>query len=220
MISDRLIARLGWMIPSITFTLSMLIHHISGNSRNFPFFISESDYPGLERWIFTTGLFVTGLILCYVSFRLWKVHLEKSRRWLMHTSLVCGMWVGGNVCAISIADMYDHPELHVATALNAFHFGIVWGVLAHLAVKSDNPIGKRLRVIAVSIALASIVALTIIMNDAYSKYPDALTPPLDLNVVQAWLDWAAPLEYLLVIGLFLSLASFELDFPKNEEEEE
>ena len=78
MISDRLIARLGWVVPSITFTLSMLIHHISGNSRNFPFFISESDYPGLERWIFTTGLFVTGLILCYVSFRLWKVHLEKS----------------------------------------------------------------------------------------------------------------------------------------------
>ena len=128
MINDRMAARLGWSVPAITIALSSLIHLISGNNRAFPFFISESDHPGLERWVFTAGLFVTGIILCYVSYRLWIVKLEESRKLFMHASLLCGIWVGGNLAVMSFANIYDYPEWHIITALNVFHFGLAWGV--------------------------------------------------------------------------------------------
>ena len=55
MIDDKLAARLGWASTSYNH-ISSLIHFLSGNNRAFPFFISEADYPGIERYIFTAGL--------------------------------------------------------------------------------------------------------------------------------------------------------------------
>jgi hypothetical protein len=55
-LSDLTIARIGWLLPAIIAPMAMIVHIVSGNSRAFPIFISESDYPGLERWIFTIGL--------------------------------------------------------------------------------------------------------------------------------------------------------------------
>jgi hypothetical protein len=123
MIEDRLLGRLGWTIPAITITLSTIIHALSGDARAIPFFISEGDYPGLQRIVFTTGLFCTGIILCLVSYRLWKVNLQHSRKFWLHLSLACGIWVGVNISAMAYFNMYDYLDQHIFTSMNVFHFG-------------------------------------------------------------------------------------------------
>ena len=45
-LSDRSLARMGWLMPLLTVVFSMSVHLLSGNARDVPFFISESDYPG------------------------------------------------------------------------------------------------------------------------------------------------------------------------------
>ena len=87
MIEDKLAAKLGWILPTITIILSSAIHLVSGNYRDFPFFISESDYPGLERYVFTIGFFVTGIVLMYLSWRLFEVNKTSARWYWMHLSL-------------------------------------------------------------------------------------------------------------------------------------
>ena len=47
-IADDLIIRTSWLLPSIVVPVSMIIHVLAGNARDFPFFISEADYPGIE----------------------------------------------------------------------------------------------------------------------------------------------------------------------------
>ena len=54
-LTDFEIARISWLLPAVTVPLAMLVHILLGNARTFPIFISESDYPGLERFIFTSG---------------------------------------------------------------------------------------------------------------------------------------------------------------------
>ena len=56
-VADKMLARLGWAVPAVTLSLAMLIHWLSGDARAVPFFISESDYPGPQRILFTSGLF-------------------------------------------------------------------------------------------------------------------------------------------------------------------
>lgn len=219
MIEDKMAARLGWAIPAVTITLSTLVHAVSGNARAIPFFISEGDHPGLERWIFTAGLAFSGLVLMWVSWRLFQVKREGSRWYWIHLSLIAGLWVGGNLTIMSFMDMYDHPEMHIITALNVFHFGLAWGVLAHLAVKDGNPTGKKLRMASILIAFTSFWIMTWAMGNAFEENPEALKPPLALSEVQNWIDYAAPAEYLLVVGFILTLASFEKDFDSDEEEE-
>ena len=74
MIDDKLAARLGWSLTASNHFSFFIIHLISGNNRAFPFFISEADYPGLERYIFTVGFFFTGVALIFVSWRLFQVN--------------------------------------------------------------------------------------------------------------------------------------------------
>ena len=56
---NAVIARLGWTLPAITVILSSLTHLLLGDYRAFPFLISEADYPGLQRYIFTIGFFLS-----------------------------------------------------------------------------------------------------------------------------------------------------------------
>ena len=62
MIDDRMLARIGWVLPSISISVSTILHILSGDYRALPFFISEADYPGLQRIVFTGGLFILYLI--------------------------------------------------------------------------------------------------------------------------------------------------------------
>ena len=84
MIEDKLAAKLGWLIPALTIGLSTLVHLLSGDYRAFPFFISEADYPGLQRVIFTSGFVIAGIVLIYVSWRLFRLNRKRGRWYWMH----------------------------------------------------------------------------------------------------------------------------------------
>jgi len=159
MIDDKLAARLGWALPLATIFLSSSIHLISGNNRAFPFFISEADYPGIERYIFTIGFFFTGIALMYVSWRLFQVNKSRTRWYWMHLSLLAGITVGINLSLMAIWDIYDHEKLHVFAASNIFHFGLGWGVVTHLAMKDASQRSKNLRYISVSAAFVGFIGI-------------------------------------------------------------
>lgn len=220
MIEDRLLARLGWTIPAITITLSTIIHALSGDARAIPFFISEGDYPGLQRIVFTTGLFCAGIILCLVSYRLWKVNLQYSRKFWLHLSLACGIWVGVNISAMAYFNMYDYLDQHIFTSMNVFHFGLAWGVIVHIAIKDGNILGKKLRYASILTSFVAFIGMSVAMANGVKAHPEFLED-MDLNIIQPWVNWAAPFEFLLVIGLMLTLASLESDIgPKPEQEQE
>ncbi|MEL0100851.1 MAG: hypothetical protein VW862_04040, partial [Euryarchaeota archaeon] len=67
---------MSWSIPTFTILLSSLFHVILGDARDFPFFISEADYPGIQRYIFTIGFSLTGLILTYYSWLIFQANKE------------------------------------------------------------------------------------------------------------------------------------------------
>mgnify|MGYP003315216287 CR=1 FL=1 len=66
-VADTTLIRIGWILPLVSVVCSMTIHAASGHARDFPFFVSESDYPGLERWFFTIGLALTSPLICLLS---------------------------------------------------------------------------------------------------------------------------------------------------------
>jgi len=218
MIEDKLAAKLGWILPSITIILSSAIHLVSGNYRDFPFFISESDYPGLERYVFTIGFFVTGIVLMYLSWRLFEVNKTSARWYWMHLSLFSGIFVGANLALMSFWDMYDHLTLHITTALNVFHFGLAWGVLTHLAMKNGSQKGKNLRYVSITLGFIAFFVMTYSMGLGIEKHPDFFDTN-DLDLLQPWINWAAPMEYLLALSFILTLKSFESDILPHEEEE-
>ena len=212
-VADKMLARLGWAVPAVTLTLAMLIHWLSGDARAVPFFISESDYPGPQRILFTTGLFISVVIVCTVAFRLWWTQRQESRPKLLLISMLCGFYTGVNISVMAFANMYDFLEIHVFTALGVFQVGMLWALMAHLAVPNAQKKGKVLRWIAMIISFISFNVMTSALKDAVkgmtkAEAQDAL---IQLTPLQSAIDIAAPAEYFLVIGLFIALASFESD---------
>ncbi len=212
-VADKMLARLGWTVPAVTLTLAMLIHWLSGDARAVPFFISESDYPGPQRILFTTGLFISGVIACTVAFRLWWTQRQDCRPKLLFISMLCGFYTGVNISLMAFANMYDFLEFHVFTALGVFQVGMLWALMAHFALPNSQKKGKVLRWIALVVSFISFNVMTSSLKDAVkgmtkAEAQDAL---IQLTPLQSAIDIAAPAEYFLVIGLFIALASFESD---------
>lgn len=218
MIEDKLAAKLGWLIPALTIGLSTLVHLLSGDSRAFPFFISEADYPGLQRVIFTSGFVIAGIVLIYVSWRLFWLNRKRGRWYWMHLSMLCGTFVGANLAIMAFMDMYDHIELHVLTALNVFHFSLAWGVVTHLGMKNGNQRGKNLRYLSITLGFIAFIGMSYAMGLAVKAHPEFLDTD-DLNLIQPWINVAAPMEYLLAISFMLTLGSFSADMNPDDEEE-
>ena len=218
MIEDKLAAKLGWLIPALTIGLSTLVHLLSGDYRAFPFFISEADYPGLQRVIFTSGFVVAGIVLIYVSWRLFWLNRKSGRWYWMHLSMLCGTFVGANLAIMAFMDMYDHIELHVLTALNVFHFSLAWGVVTHLGMKNGNQRGKNLRYLSITLGFIAFIGMSYAMGLAVKAHPEFLDTD-DLNLIQPWINVAAPMEYLLAISFMLTLGSFSADMNPDDEEE-
>jgi len=208
--NDRLLVRLGWVLPAITIPLAMLIHVVSGNARAFPIFISESDYPGLERLVFTIGLAVTGGILVAIAWRLWERLRGQAKPWLLTVGGLAGALTGSSLSIMAFNDMYDHIDMHVITALGVFWGGTAWALCFHLSLPNLNEKGKRLRKWALVLVFTSIISMTLLMKLAFDAVPDA-REPLDLNAVQEYVAWAALAEYALFIALIMCLISFERD---------
>ena len=219
MIEDRMAARLGWILPALTVVLSSLVHVLSGDYRAFPFFISEADYPGLQRVIFTVGLVLTGLVLMYVSLRLFQVNKVVGRWYWMHFSMICGVFVGLNLILMAFMDMYDHIELHIFTAVNVFHFGLAWGVVTHLGMKEGNQRGKNLRYMSITLGFIALTGMTYAISLGLKVHPEFADGEWNMDTMQPWINWAAPLEYLLVASFMLTLNSFGADMNSKDEEE-
>ena len=222
-LTDLQIARISWILPAITVPIAMIIHLISGNARTFPIFISEADYPGLERWIFTIGLCLAGLIQMVFAYRMWASMKHTARRKLMHLTLLCGFFTGGNLVIMSFANMYEHLALHVLTASNVFQGGMLWALLAHFSLPNADAKGRKIRLVGMFISLISYVVMTQSVIRAVKdleKYGLEQDTIFTLNSIQSAVDVAAIAEYGLFIGLITALYSFEFDFGKKSEESE
>jgi hypothetical protein len=217
LIEDRTVARLGWSIPLATVLLTSTIHIISGNYRDFPFFISEADYPGLERIIFKGGFFLNGLVLIYVSWLIYSSCKSKSRWYMIHISGVLGVLVGINLSLMAIWDIYDYERLHVFTASNVFQLGLVWGIVTHIGLPDADIRNKRLRYISISTSILAFLGMIYSISLGLEKYPEFVDGNWDLNKMQPWIDWAAPLEYLMVFSFMLTLKSFEQELENKED---
>ena len=217
MIENRTVARLGWSIPLATVLLTSTIHIISGNYRDFPFFISEADYPGLERIIFKVGFFINGLVLIYVSWLIYSSLKSKSRWYMMHISGILGALVGINLSLMAIWDIYDYEKLHVFTASNVFQLGLVWGIVTHIGLPNADISSKRMRYISISFSILAFLGMIYSISLGLEKYPEYVDGNWDLNKMQPWIDWAAPFEYLMVFSFMLTLKSFEQELENNED---
>ena len=215
MISNKMAIRIGWSLPLATVLLTSIIHIISGNYRAFPFFISEADYPGLERVVFKFGFFITGLILIYVSYVLFNSCRGRARWYWIHISGILGAIVGVNLSLMAIWDIYDHERLHVITASSVFQFGLAWGVVTHLALPNASKFNKKMRYFSISFAFLAYLGMIYSINLGLQEYPEFVEGKWDFNKLQPWINWAAPLEYLMVFSFMMTLASFEDEIQKG-----
>ena len=206
---NRFVARLSWTLPAATIVLSSLTHALLGDHRAIPFFISEADYPGLQRYIFTGGFFLSGLLLIFLSWRFYNINKRNARWYWIHLTLVCGIVVGANLSTMAFMDMYDHLQMHVFTASNVFQFGLAWGIFAHLAVDRGEKWSRNLRRFSIPMGIACFVLMLIILNLGLQDNPQFIDNEWDLDELQPYINWAAPLEYLLATSFILTLVSFE-----------
>ena len=213
-VSDELIVRTSWLLPATVVPLSMVIHLLGGNSRDFPFFISEADFPGLERWVFTIGLAISGLIQMLFAYRVWHKYNSRKPTKLLLLFLICGLFVGANLVIMSFANMYDHLKLHIVTASIVFQIGIVWAVLSHFALPGGNKPGKKIRILAIVISIISYIVMSQAVVRAVSDLEDYGLQDdtiFTLDRIQYAVDVAAYAEYALFVALIMCLYSIEKD---------
>lgn len=209
------LAVMSWFIPTLTVLCAMLVHFIGG-ARTFPIFISEADYPGPERIIFTAGLIITGLIQMLFAWHLYHtIEPEKNGLWTVSSFL--GIIVGFHVILVAYYDMYDHIDPHIYASMVAFGGGIVWATLGHLSLNSSSP-GATLRKTGIGISLVSFIAMIVSFQYAVSTFDTTgLSTEEFLNNAQIGINIAGPAEYLVVGGLMMALASFGMDLAGNNE---
>ena len=217
-VSDSMLIRLGWLLPLATVVTSMSIHAFSGNARAIPFFVSESDYPGPERVVFTTGLAITGLVICILAYRFSLMVEEQDSKW-NRISLSSGILSGLSLSVLAFANIYDALLLHVITTILVFVGGFVWGASMHKGDSNDASPDSKLR--KAGLWMTGLGILT--MNLSVGVYVfwkreslELLDPQFDiLNQIQPAINIAAPAEYLLIVGLMVTLASIGRDIQKK-----
>ena len=211
---DTQLVKLAWMVPLCSIIAAVGIHVALGNVRDVPFFISEADYPGLERFVFTTGLFVSAVLHFILPLRLYTLFKDIARRKILRTATILGVASSTHLAVLAFANMYDHLALHVYTSLVVFHGGFTWAILAHFSLPHPNRTGRTLRLVSLFIAFVSLTTMTIAMSRgieqqrrAYNIQPEMIP----LNDLQPWIDVAAPAEFILFFSLLGCLASFSWD---------
>ena len=213
---DIKLLRYSWTIPLSTLILSMSIHWFSGDARTFLIYISEADYPGLQRIVFTTGLTITGLIYSFLSYKIFLNFEDTSpRKFLLIISTIGGIYIGINLVAMSFLDMYDHFSGHILTALTVFYGGMIWGLAIHFSLPKSTTRIKSIRLGSVLLSVLGFITMTVAYNKAAKELGKAVILYEEMNLVQhPYLDIAAIGEYALVFGFFMILFSIELDVKK------
>lgn len=211
---DTRLVKLAWMVPLCSIITAIGIHVALGNTRDVPFFISEADYPGLERFVFTIGLSVSAVFLFMLTLRLYALFKDIARKNVLRTATILGVASSTHLAVLAFANMYDHLTLHVYTSLVVFHGGFTWAILAHFSLPHPNRTGRKVRLVSLFTAFVSLTTMTIAMSRgieeqrrAYDIQPEMI--PLD--DLQPWIDVAAPAEFILFFSLLGCLASFSWD---------
>ena len=215
---DVHLIKLAWMIPLFTIIAAVLIHVLAGNVRDVPFFISEADHPGLERVVFTSGLFVSACFQCLLSIRLYFLFKEKARTRILLFATILGVLSSIHLAVLAFADMYDHISLHIYTSMVVFHGGFCWAFLTHFALPNPHPKGRKLRLLSLAGALISLTVMTISIGRGVRqrrKELDTDSNIIPLDALQPWIDVAAPAEFILFFSLLGCLASFSWDIHNN-----
>ena len=215
---DLLLTRTSWSLPLATVILSMAVHWFSGDARTLLVYISEADYPGLQRVIFTSGLSVTGLLYSYLSYRIYvNFNQDSPRKILLIISTLVGIYIGINLTIMSFMDMYEHFGAHILTALTVFYGGMIWGLMIHFSLPKSTTGIKFLRSGSVLFSFAGFMTMTVAYNRAAQELGKAVILFEEMNLVQdPYLNIAAIGEYALVFGFFMVLLSIELDLRKIE----
>jgi len=213
---DIKLLRYSWTIPLFTLIFSMSIHWFSGDARTFLIYISEADYPGLQRIVFTTGLTITGLIYSFLSYKIYLNFEDTSpRKLLLIISTIGGVYIGINLVAMSFLDMYDHFSGHILTALTVFYGGMIWGLAIHFSLPKSSTRIKSIRLGSILLSVLGFITMTVAYNRAAQELGKAVILYEEMNLVQhPYLDIAAIGEYALVFGFFMILFSIELDVKK------
>lgn len=215
---DVHLIKLAWMIPLFTIITAVLIHVLAGNVRDVPFFISEADHPGLERVVFTSGLFVSACFQCLLSMRLYFLFKGKARPRILLFATILGVLSSIHLAVLAFADMYDHISLHIYTSMVVFHGGFCWAFLTHYALPNPHPKGKKLRLLSLAGALISLLVMTISIGRGVRQRRaelDSDSNIIPLDALQPWIDVAAPAEFILFFSLLGCLASFSWDIHNN-----
>jgi len=212
-----LAARASYMVPSLTIVIAMLLHGLAG-PRAVPFFISEADYTGLDGLVFTVGLTLGGIVQMAYAWHLYHT-LEAERPSLWFAATLIGLLASFNSILVSHFDMYHHINPHILTAMLAFGGGVVWALLANIALgRQATTEGRRLRHIGFAMAALGFVVMVVSFQTAANSVdPTGMTTAEFLNQAQDGIRIAAPAEYILVAGLMVCLASFrhELSVEKH-----
>lgn len=203
-----LAARASYMMPSLTIVIAMLLHGLAG-PRAVPFFISEADYTGLDGLVFTVGLTLGGIVQMAYAWHLYHT-LEAERPGLWFAATLIGLLASFNSILVSHFDMYHHINPHILTAMLAFGGGVVWALLANIALGHQATTeGRRLRLIGFAMAALGFVVMVVSFQTAANNVdPTGMTTVEFLNQAQDGIRIAAPAEYILVAGLMVCLASF------------
>ena len=136
---DTQLVKLSWMVPLCSILASVGVHVALGNARDVPLFISEADYPGLERFVFTTGLLTSSVFHLLLTTRLYAVFKEKARRKTLLTATILG------ITSSRISQSYHlptcttifAPRLHLLGRLWRFYLGYSCPLLS-IASKQDR----------------------------------------------------------------------------------
>ena len=213
-ISDVRLIWIGWVLPLVTIVCSMSVHALSGNARAMPFFVSESDYPGLERWIFTSGLAVSGVVICTLSYRLNRRIQNKESGW-HRTASVAGPLAGLALSGLAIANIYDALLLHTFASIMLFGGGFAWGASMHKLYTFGTGSGKKLRIKGLWMTAIGLVTMHVsiggyifLQREKFDMWGTGIGM---LDLLQPAINIAAPAEYLLIGGLMVVMASIGKD---------
>ena len=218
---DTRLVKLAWMVPLFSIIAAISIHVALGNARDVPFFISEADYPGLERFVFTIGLFVSSVILFMLTLRLYTLFKDIGRKGILRTATILGVASSTHLAVLAFANMYDHLTLHVYTSLVVFHGGFTWAILAHFSLPHPNKTGRTVRLVSLFTAFVSLTTMTIAMSrgiEEQRRAHDIQPEMIPLDDLQPWIDVAAPAEFILFFSLLGCLASFSWDIVNHADE--
>ncbi len=193
---------------------SMTLHFLSGNSRAFPFFISESDYPGLERLVFTAGFTATGLLLCALSMRFAHTFDSAPKEKFSRLAKWLGLISGVSLICMSWFNTYDHIIIHSIFALAVFIGGYAWSYTTHLNLSNSPSLGHARRKTWMVVSAVSFAVMNLSMARPVRTHviDGGLRNGTEImNLSQSAINIAAPAEYILFLSLVMMLASFRFD---------